>query len=162
MEDIQIHIFENMDDIDTMIDYCSQNKAILKKCMTPSFWRSFFIKHDLEMPRKITSLDQVKEIYKRGQATKLKDDYLKSYAILNPKNNYNFNDYVQLLNDCGIVYNGRNQIIESIDIDYENYMIILLLTNNVMYNEFIDASHTQIDNFLFNLFYNDMVDIEYL
>ncbi len=163
MEDIQIHVFENIDDIDTMIDYCSQNKVIYKKCMTTSFWRSFFIKHDLEMPKKITSLDQVKEIYKRAQATKLKDEYLKSYATLNPKNN--FDDYLQLLHDCGIVYNGKNKKIESIDIDYTNNMIIFLMTDlshNTIYNEFIDASQSQIENFLFNLFYNDMVDIEYL
>lgn len=63
------------------------------------------------------------------------------------------------MNDCGIGIDTllyKNEIVKFIDIDYDNKMIIILLSDGR--NEFIDADD-HIDDFLFNLFYNDMVYI---
>lgn len=42
MEDIQVHIQSNIHDIDTMINYCSQNKSSLKKMFNKKFLVTFF------------------------------------------------------------------------------------------------------------------------
>jgi len=162
MEDIQSVVIENIDDIDTIINYCSQSKSILKKCLTRQFWNPIFKKQGLELPDgKIKSLEYIYEEYKKLKSKKLTHDFMNGdMLVLQP---YKDENIIELLNDCKIKNNLKNKNIESIDFDFENNFIILLITDyDVYYTEMLDASKEQMELFIFNLFYNNMVYVSNL
>jgi hypothetical protein len=172
MEDIHGVIIQNIDDIDTIANYCSQNKELQKKCLTRRFWKPFFEKHGLELPAKIKSLEYIIDLYKREKAKQLKNefnlknDFTMELVYLKPREQSKEN-VIRLLNDCKINNNiDEYEYIEDINIDTDNMLIVFTMKNKysknnyVYFTEMIDATREQLDCFLFHLFYNDMVTIE--
>jgi len=177
MEDVDTVIVTNFNDINDIINYCSINKNKVKTCLTKKFWLPFFEKEGLELNVvKFKSLNHVKEKYDEAKAMKLKNELIKiipnNYISLATAGDLKFANYLKLLRDSGFMINDwkedltdknvdeKRLIVDHIEIDGEIDTMWLYLYNPVngkMMTIFFNYNGKQLENFLYNGIYNDML-----
>lgn len=174
------------DDIDTIIvghmsmddimAYCSTHKNKTKKCLTRAFWLPFFDNHGLILPKniKFKSLEDVLDQYQQSKAMKLKDELMDvipdNYISINTNHDLSLSDYLRLMSDSGMVINDWKEdisdksiradstLVDHIEIDGEIDDIWLYLqVGKHRYSINVSYNQKQLENFLYNGFYNDML-----
>jgi hypothetical protein len=174
MEDIDTILVTNME-MEEIINYCSTDKNKLKSCLTRKFWLPFFNKHNLVLPTiKFKSLEDVIDQYEKSKAMKLKNELMDvipdNYININTNHNLTLTDYLRLMSDSGMMITDWKEdvsnknitsdtvIVDHIEIDGELENIWLYLQDEkYKYTIFFDYNVKQLENFLYNGFYNDML-----
>ncbi len=173
MEDIDKNIIALMS-IDEAINYCSIDKNKLKLCLKREYWVSFFNNHDLVLPKKnFKSLEDIKDTYDKLKAMQLKDKLMKiipdNYiSIQTPYESLSV--YLKLMTDSGMNIGDWHEdmvdknlseyklIVDRIEIDGEIDTMWFYFKNNKA-AIFFSYNRKQLENFLFNGIYNELLYI---